>query len=150
MHHSQPQAPQPTSHDNLVFVQTFCVSVVVLSTGLVALLLPVACIPAMQADHRKVLHRCEYRLYYAKLNGIPSGQAWESFCPGESFLPKMTQVCRHPNPAYMISPALHRPATAALLVNPAEEIPLWQPSQRSLLTLTTSCTALLRIIPFST
>lgn len=26
--------------------------------------------------------RCAFRQYYAKLNGIPSGQPWENYCPG--------------------------------------------------------------------
>lgn len=27
--------------------------------------------------------RCFFRTYTAKLNGIPSGQKWEDYCPGE-------------------------------------------------------------------
>ena len=29
-----------------------------------------------------VVCSCEYRLHYAKLNGIPSGNKWEDYCPG--------------------------------------------------------------------
>ena len=36
----------------------------------------------MVVDSPLTVCRCQYRLYYAKLNGIPSGASWESYCPG--------------------------------------------------------------------
>lgn len=32
-------------------------------------------------------YRCEYRYYYAKLNGVPSGASWEEYCPGKPYVP---------------------------------------------------------------